>query len=88
MLRQYPRLKELKTKEAVEYTEAISKALDEAKALNRGEDIIKAIDMIYFRKTHTIDGVADKLHASRRLVQRWLHNFVVKVGYYKGFEDS
>ena len=81
----YPALKEDNSKMANEYVSAIEKTLDELKSLENAEYRAKAIKLVYFDKTRTIEGAAMELHYSSSSVARWLNKFVNDVGKKVGF---
>ena len=85
MLRRYPGIKNEKGFQAVIFTQAIEKVIEDTAKLPDGELRLKAIQLIYFDKTDTIDGASLKVHASRRTVQRWCSAFINSVGRYAGF---
>lgn len=64
---------------------AINRALVDIGQLPDGDLRLKIVQMVYFDKTHTIDGAAEKVYTSTRTVQRWLSNFICTVGKYAGF---
>lgn len=85
MVRRYPAIKKEKGIQSAIFTQAIEQALEELTKLSDSELRRKAIQLIYFDKTDTIDGVALKVHVSRRTVQRWCSAFINAVGRYAGF---
>lgn len=54
----------------------IEKAIQETKQKQDGDGRIKMMEMLFFKRTHTIDGAADVLHVSRRTAQRWIKDFI------------
>ena len=85
MLQRYPGIKDEETIQSSIFTMAINKALDETRELPDGELRITAMEMIYFKGTHSIDGAALELHSSRRTIQRWCSSFVYLVGKHAGY---
>ena len=85
MIRRYPELKKEKGIQPAIWFNAIKNALEDTAELVDGESRLKAIEMINFQKTHTIDGAAMEVSASRRTVQRWNSEFVNLVGKNAGF---
>lgn len=85
MVMQYPELKNDGSKQAAEYVEAINKCLEDTRQMDEGENRLKAIDMVYFKKTETKIGAANILHYSDRTITRWLNSFVNAVGRQVGF---
>lgn len=68
------------------YRRAIDQAIEETQALKDGDERMQAIKMIYFDQTHTVDGVADKLHRCKDTIKKWLQKFVLAVGKNAGFK--
>ena len=85
MVRRYPGIKQEKGIQAAIFAKAIEQALEDTAKLVDGEIRLRAIQLIYFDKTDTIDGASLKVHASRRTVQRWCSAFINSVGRYAGF---
>lgn len=81
----YPKLKDEKSDMAKKFVKAIESTLEETKKLEASEYRLKAIDMVFFRNTHTIDGVAEKIHYSPSQIQRWLNKFINEVGRKAGY---
>ena len=67
--------------------DAISSALDEASHRRDGEYIVRLIDLVYFRQTHTIQGAATALHMTEKTARRKHGDFITttakKLGYLK-----
>lgn len=61
-------------------TRAVLLALEETSQLPSGSDRIKMVELIFLKKTHTIDGVALKLHYSADTIQNWHADFIRLVG--------
>lgn len=59
---------------------AVERAMEETRRLPSGGDRIKMVEMIFFKNTHTIDGVALQLHYSPETVQNWHAEFLRLVG--------
>lgn len=85
MIQSYRIIKNERTMQAIVFTEAIKRAIAETELLPDGKLRIRAVEMIYMKRTHTTDGAAYKLNASRRTVQRWLTDFVDLVALYAGY---
>lgn len=67
--------------------DAIESALDEISRRRDGDCIIRLIDLIYFRQSHTLQGAAMALNMSERTAQRKHGDFIVltakKLGYFR-----
>ena len=77
-------LKDLPPGEAA-IVDAISSALDEISRRKDGDDIIRLIDLVYFRKSHTLQGAAMALAMSEITAKRKNGDFIrltaKKLGY-------
>lgn len=71
--------------QAVIYLTAIRNAERETLKLPDGEDRLRAIEMIYYKKTHSPEGAAAALYISRRKLYRWCRAFVYAVAKNAGF---
>ncbi len=85
MITRYPVLRNESSIQAGLYIWAIESALKETEQLTNGQQRIKAIEDVYFKKTKTCEGVALELNFSNRTVQYWLNDFVNLVGAKAGF---
>lgn len=79
------RYKNSEVPEQLHYILAIEKAKGDVAEMEDGAYRLKAIDDVLIKHYKTIDGAAFELHYSRRTIQRWLNDFIYKVGKYKGF---
>lgn len=70
MLRRYPnRVNENERK-------AIELAIEHTKTLETGKDRMAVIEMVYFKKTHTLVGASMKVNCSERTAQRYHGDFI------------
>lgn len=67
------------------FHDAINKALEATDKLSYPDKRKWAIEQVLFLQRRTVAGVAYDLHFSEYTVQRWLNNFINKVGEYAGF---
>lgn len=88
MIQEYPALKKRKSIQAQIFTWAIEDTIKETEQLADGKFRLQAVDLVYVRKTKTIDGAALEIGASRRTVQRWLNDFVRLVAHKAGYSDE
>lgn len=88
MIKRYPWIKTGTSEKTKGMVRSIEKAIEDTKVLPDGELRIRAIQMIYFDGTHTIDGAAMEIGACRRTIQKWCSEFVVLVGKYDGYMDE
>ena len=56
---------------------AVSAALEDTKMLGDGSDRLTLIDMVFFSKTHTLDGAAQQIPCSYRTARRWHKDFIL-----------
>lgn len=85
MVQIYPEIKEEHTPQAHAFEIAIEEALEETLALPNGDSRIKAINMIYFSGTYSLDGAAMILGYSRRTIQRWCSSYIYLVAKKTGY---
>lgn len=64
--------------------EAIEIAIRETGQLIDGAERIKLIDLIYWRRTHTLQGAALAVHVSERTAQEWHRKFIRLVAQKRG----
>lgn len=81
----YPHRLQADTEQGRLALSAIEKVIESTKAMQDGEDRIKLINMLYWRKSHTIDGAAHRLHISNRTAWRWVKRFIYDVAREMGF---
>lgn len=76
-------LRELPEKEQ-KYLEAVDRAIRTTSRQRSGAIRMQLIDLVYFRKSHTIYGASIKLHISEQTAKRWHGDFVRLVAQYLG----
>lgn len=59
--------------------DAVEAALQETKTLNDAEERILAIELVYFKRTHTLEGTAALLGRHYNTIYRWNGDFIRKV---------
>lgn len=64
--------------------EAVQKAIDNILLTENGEEIIKIIDMLFWKQTHTLQGAALKMHLSYNTAKRRYESFLKCVAIYRG----
>lgn len=79
-IRRYYKLKEMDSRQAKIYVDAIENVLDRTRQKPDGDLRVRAVEMLYLKHTHTYEGAAIALHVSPRTVQRWANSFVNDVG--------
>ena len=68
--------------------DAVLKALNITGAYANGGDILKFIDMVFFKQTHTLVGAANVLYISQRTGEEWHRQFIRLVASFMGFMDE
>lgn len=68
--------------------DAVSKALNITGAYADGEDILKFIDMVFFKQTHTLQGAALSIPVCQRTGEEWHRQFIRLVASFMGFMDE
>lgn len=84
-VRRYPMILTEDTEQARIWSTAIVRAMYELSLLPDGDMRRRAVDLIYFKKTSTIDGAALSLHVSRSTIKRWTTSFIYAVGKHAGY---
>lgn len=64
--------------------EAVQKAIDSIATTENGDEIIKIIDMLFWKQTHTLQGAALNMHLSYNTAKRRYEAFLKSVAYYRG----
>jgi len=68
--------------------DAVDRALDETRRMKDGELRVKLIDLVFWSKTHTLDGASLSLHVSEMTGRRWHTDFIRLVGKNLGLLDE
>lgn len=56
--------------------EAVHRAIDETLRITNGRDRLEVIDLLYWKRTKNVKGVADSMSISERTVLRWNGDFI------------
>lgn len=56
--------------------EAVSKAIGETQKLDTGEERLRMVRLVFWDKTHTLDGVAMKMNRCKRTIVQWHIDFI------------
>ena len=67
--------------------DAVTKAIERTKLLRTGPERLKLIDMVFWKKSHSLDGAAYALGYSDSSAKRFHRDFLQLVGLYRGLED-
>lgn len=89
IIRGYAKRKDLELKgNEKREIEAVQKAIEKTKTLASGEERIALVDIIFWKRTHTIQGAAMVLHLSERTAQRYHSDFIREVARQFGLMDE
>lgn len=67
---------------------AVRKAVNETRAMQDGEERLKLIRLVFWDKTHTLDGAAMAVNCSDRTARRWHTDFIKCVARNYGLLDD
>lgn len=56
--------------------EAVSKAIEETQKLDTGEERLRMVRLVFWDRTHTLEGSAQDLHRCKRTVTQWHGDFI------------
>lgn len=85
MLKHSKILENQDTPQAAVFEAALRKTIRETENMQDGPDRIRAVELLYIKKTKTKEGVADELHVSTRTVDRWASAFINRLGHNMGY---
>lgn len=68
-------LRELPPCQQKEY-EAVHKALEIIKAYENGENRLRLVQLVFWQRSHSIEGAAQQLHISKRTALRWHQSLI------------
>ena len=66
--------------------EAVRAAIEETRRMKRGDERLHLIDLVFWKKTHTLDGACRACHVSERTGRRWHTEFIHLVAKNRGLE--
>lgn len=64
--------------------EAVRKAIEETRTMKNGEERLELVRLVFWKKTHTLEGAAMELHWSTRKLVEWHGEFIRCVAKYFG----
>lgn len=67
---------------------AVRKAVNETRAMQDGEERLKFIRLVFWDKTHTLEGAAMAVNCSDRTARRWHTDFIKCVARNYGLLDD
>ena len=59
--------------------EAVRQAIEETRTLPNGEERLEMVRLVFWKKTHTLEGAAMKCHVSYVTARRWHGEFIKDV---------
>ena len=80
-------LKQMSPAKQAEY-DAVAKAIEATKLMYNGKEHLALINMVFWRKSHNIDGAAYALNYSTITGERFHRDFLRLVGLYRGLCDA
>lgn len=88
IIRQYPAIMDVEVSGAAQREkEAVRAAIEATMGLEDGAERMQVIDMVFWRRTHTLEGAAMRVHVSDRTARRWHSEFILLVGKLRGMVD-
>ena len=63
---------------------AVEAAIEETKQRIDGQERIKLVTLVLWKRTHTLQGAAMAVHVSERTAQEWHRQFIRLVGQKRG----
>lgn len=72
-------LRELPDKTEQREYEAVYKAIQQTRSLDDAEERLEMVDLIFWKQTHTIEGVAQRQFKAWRTVAEWHGDFIRQV---------
>ena len=67
--------------------DAVAKAIEQTKRLKTGQERLQLIDMVYWKKSHTLDGASYAIGYSYEQAKLYHRDFLRLVGFNRGLED-
>ncbi len=80
-------IRELPTTRQREY-EAVHRAVAATERMAAGKDRLKIIDLVFWKRSHTLDGAALSISCSYRTARRYHADFIMLVASYYGLLDK
>lgn len=66
----------------------VDEAVRETRALPDGEAILRLVELVFWRGTHTLQGAAMACHTSEATARRWHNAFIRRVARHMGLLDD
>ncbi len=80
-------IRELPTNKQREY-EAVRRAIAVTERMTAGRDRLTVIDLVFWRRSHTLSGAALTIPCHYKTAQGWHKEFILLVGWFYGFLDG
>ena len=77
-------LRQLPPQDQREY-DAVQKAVNATKAMQTGQERLQIISLVFWKKSHTLDGAAMKVNVSASTAAAYHWEFIMMVGFFLGF---
>lgn len=88
MIRQYPaREGKYIQGKALDEHMAVQRAIDQTMKLDNGQDRLRAVDLVFFKQTHTLEGAALMVPCSYDTAQKYHAQFIKLVAKNYGLLD-
>lgn len=55
---------------------AVKSAIENTSKMNNGDDRLKIVDLVFWKRTHTLPGAAMQIPCSERTAQEWHRQFI------------
>ena len=78
-LRAYPRAKKRNSQDDQVTIRAVEAAMEDQAGRYNGEARLRMIELVYFKKTHTMVGAADVCHYSKETIMKWNREILTAV---------
>ena len=77
VIRRYPSLKDEEVSGVTQREkEAVKAAVEATGQLENGSDRLMVVDLVFWRRTHTLEGAAMQVHVSLRTAQEYHRQFI------------
>ena len=80
-------IRELPTTRKREY-EAVRRAIDATERMKSGMDRLKLIDLVFWKRSHTLDGAALMVPCHYKTAQKWHSEFIKLTAKFYGLMDD
>lgn len=80
-------IRELPCTEQREY-EAVRRAIETTERYKNGQERLKVVDLVFWKRSHTLEGAALAVHCSTITAKRWHGEFIHTVAKFYGFLDE